>query len=419
MIEIKGKYANAKVFTDLLEDESYSQILNILNQPFSRGEKIRVMPDVHVGKSGPIGFTSTVNNGKICPNLISVDIGCGVLGTNMGSNPIDFQELDNVIRDKVPSGMNVNAEYSLSRIEGVFATLGEKRFSWIEYKGEVDKLIKLTGQRGARVWGSLGTLGGGNHFISINQGNDKENWLVVHTGSRNFGLKIAEHFQRLAAKSMKSASSQEYKDKFEYIKQTTERTQIGFALEQLKQEYSIPTGIKGLEYLEEGALKDYLHAVDIAQIYSQINRRMIVLAITDALDRRGKYSVESIHNYYDVEDSTIRKGAIAAKAGQEVLIPLNMKDGVILGIGLGNEDWNCSAPHGAGRKMSRSKAKETLSLEEFQETMEGVWSSCVGKDILDEAPAAYKNAEDIIKYLKPSVQVIDVMKEIYNFKASY
>ena len=358
MIELQGKYNKAKVFTDIIETEAMSQIINLLNQPFSKDAQIRIMPDVHAGKGCTIGFSANLVDIAI-PNLVGVDIGCGVLVANIGDIDIDFEKLDNFIRNNIPHGFGINQE------EANFPLLNQLRM----YK----QLNNVS-----RIKQSLGSLGGGNHFIEIAKG-DNNKYLLIHSGSRNLGKQVCEYYQNLAVETCTES-------------------------------------VKGLEYLTGQNRLDYLHDMQITQQYATQNRVMMAIKILDFLGIPDYDIFQSIHNYID-ENNMIRKGAISAKKDELMVIPLNMKDGSLICKGLGNKDWNETAPHGAGRIMSRSKAKKEISLEDFQEIMEGIYSTSVSKNTIDEAPFAYKDKQIIIDAIGETAEIIEHIEPIYNFKA--
>lgn len=423
MFNLNGKYGSATIFTDDIEQVAMSQIINLLNQPMAEGANVRIMPDVHAGAGCVIGYTAKMTD-KIVPNLIGVDIGCGVASWHLGSQHKigqSFDKLDRIIKTYVPSGRNVHSgKPKWDRIESVYKSL-DTRISFSDFQDEVARISKLTSQDEARVWQSLGTLGGGNHFIEVDLDSNNDLWLTIHSGSRNFGLKIAKHHQTVAENSLFSMSKEEYDSKVEEIKKTKKGKGIEVAINALRREASQKGKATGLEYLEGLEADAYYRDMNIAQLYAQLNRRLMAYEV---LTRRYKLDyfepVESVHNYINFKDGIVRKGSISAHFGEKVIIPLNMADGVILGTGKGNEDWNYSAPHGAGRKMSRSKAKQSIRLEDFQKIMKSknIWTSTADKSTLDEAPQAYKRAEDIIALLEDTVDIEVHMEPVYNFKAA-
>ncbi len=365
MFEIVGKYGTCKIFTDAVEETAVSQIYAFMSSPIVENSKVRFMPDIHAGSGCVIGTTFTLT-GKTCPSVVGVDIGCSVLAINFGKENINFSELDKFIRDNIPSGHKINNDET---------AVNNKDF--IHF---VKKVCERTEQEYNYVMRSIGSLGGGNHFIEVNTDENGEKWLCIHTGSRNFGLKIANWHQKKANK--------------------------------------IHGGnMGGLAYLEGDDALDYFEDMFIAQQFSAYNRNEIANRTLEEFNLVENERVESVHNYIDFKDNIVRKGAISAHKGEMVIIPLNMRDGSIIGVGKGNDDWNNSAPHGAGRLMSRKKAKEEISLEDFEKSMDGIWTSCVSRGTLDEAPMAYKNADHIIKYLEPTVEIKHMLKPLYNFKA--
>ena len=401
MFEIKGKINTALCYATVVEDEAIEQIRRMCDYAFTEGSKIRIMPDVHAGKGCTIGTTMTVT-GKAVPNVVGVDIGCGMYTVNLGKTDIDLEKFDEAAH-YIPSGMNV--------WEG-----RQEQFDLTELR--CFRELKDT----KRLERSLGTLGGGNHFIEIDKAADGTNYLVIHSGSRNLGKQVAEYYQRLAINL--SRGYEDYIVKRDEIirtyKEQGRRSEIQEALKQLRwQVYEGETPIpEDLCYLYGTYLEDYLYDVVICQRFARRNREKMAEVILDRTGIAAGEAFHTIHNYIDTDEMILRMGAIAAHKGEKVLIPINMRDGSVLAIGKGNPDWNYSAPHGAGRIMSRTKAKNSLSMEEYKEAMKGVYTTSVNEQTLDEAPMAYKSLEDIIDVIRESVDVIDVMKPIYNFKAS-
>ena len=398
-LEIKGKVNTAICYAKIVEDEAIDQIQRMCDYELTEGSKVRIMPDVHAGKGCTIGTTMTIVD-KAVPNIVGVDIGCGMLTINIGKEDIDFAKLDEAAH-YIPSGMNV----------------------WEGRKEHFDlealrcyRELKDT----KRLERSLGTLGGGNHFIEVDEATDGTKYLIIHTGSRNLGKQVAEIYQRLAI-DLHAGKEEYFRKRDEIIrtyKEQGRRKEIQAALKDIawdKKESSIPDD---LCYLYGAYFEDYLYDVEICQQFARRNREMIAQILLERAGLNGTEVFHTIHNYIDTNEMILRKGAIAAHAGEKVLIPINMRDGSVLAVGKGNPEWNFSAPHGAGRIMSRTKAKESLSLDEYKKTMSGVYTTSVNEATLDEAPMAYKRLEDIIDVIKESVDVIDVMKPIYNFKAS-
>ena len=394
-----------KIFTENIEQEAINQIHTLMKQPAFSSCKVRIMPDVHAGAGCVIGFTADLGD-KVIPNIVGVDIGCGMLTSCIGKYDIDFAVLDRVIREKIPSGRNVREESIVD-----FERLRELR-CYKELKS-VERIEK-----------SIGTLGGGNHFIEVDIDDDGNKYLIIHTGSRNLGKQVAEYYQNLAIETMsgKDKLVKMQENLIKEYKASGRSGEIQNAIERLHKEFNpnpdrIP---KELCYLTGKNREDYLHDMQICQEFADVNRREIERTILDCLGVKGFYAFrfETIHNYIEHGTGMVRKGAISAKNGELVLIPINMRDGCIIGRGKGNQDWNMSAPHGAGRIMSRSKAKENISLEEFKKSMDGIYTTSVNEQTIDESPMAYKNRDEIIENIKDTVDVVKIIKPIYNFKAS-
>jgi len=399
MLEIKGKINTAVCYAKVIEDEAIEQIRRMCDYEFTRDSKVRIMPDVHAGKGCTIGTTMTVVD-KAVPNIVGVDIGCGMYTVNLGKGSIDLEKLDDAAHF-VPSGMNV----------------------W-EGRQERFDLTALRCYRSLRdtkrLERSLGTLGGGNHFIEVDRAQDGTNYLVIHSGSRNLGKQVAEIYQNLAIDlNMGKETYFEERDAIirEY-KAAGRRKEIQAALDKISWKKREATMPEDLCFLYGTYLADYLADVEICQQFAKRNREKIAEVLLERTGMTGTDAFHTIHNYIDTDEMILRKGAIAAHEGEKVLIPINMRDGSVMAVGKGNPEWNYSAPHGAGRIMSRKKAKENLSLEEYKHEMEGIYTTSVNEATLDEAPMAYKSLEDIIDVIKESVTVIDVMKPIYNFKAN-
>ena len=399
MLEIKGKVNTAICYANVIEEEAIEQIRRMCDYEFTAGSRIRIMPDVHAGAGCTIGTTMTVVD-KAVPNIVGVAIGCGMYTVNLGKSTLDFEKLDEAAH-YIPSGMNV--------WEG-----RQERFDLQELR--CYRSLRDT----KRLERSLGTLGGGNHFIEVDEAADGTKYLVIHSGSRNLGKQVAELYQRLAIDLNKGKETY-FKQRDEIIRTLKEqgrRKEIQAALEQIYWDKKESTMPEDLCFLYGEYLADYLYDVEICQRFARRNREKMAEILLERTGITGGEAFHTIHNYIDTEEMILRKGAIAAHAGEKVLIPINMRDGSVLAIGKGNEEWNYSAPHGAGRIMSRRTAKEQLSLAEYRETMKGVYTTSVNESTLDEAPMAYKSLEDIIDVIRDSVDIIDVMKPIYNFKAS-
>jgi tRNA-splicing ligase RtcB len=401
MLEIKGKVNTAICYARVIEDEAINQIRRMCDYDMTAGSKIRIMPDVHAGKGCTIGTTMTIVD-KAVPNVVGVDIGCGMYTVNLGKIDINFEKMDEACHF-IPSGRNV--------WEG-----RQERFDLTELR--CYRELKDS----KRLGRSLGTLGGGNHFIEIDEAQNGTKYLIIHSGSRNLGKQVAEIYQKLAVNLDRGYGA--YFEKRDEIirtyKEQGRRSEIQSALKELHfQAYDCnPSMPDDLCYLSGKYLDDYLFDVEICQRFARRSREKMAEIILEKTGMTGTESFHTIHNYIDTEEMILRKGAIAAHKDEKVLIPINMRDGSVLAVGKGNSEWNYSAPHGAGRIMSRTKAKEALSLEEYRNEMAGVYTTSVNENTLDEAPMAYKSLDDIIDVIRESVDVIDVMKPIYNFKAS-
>ncbi len=380
--EVKGRYATAKVFSFEKEKNAVNQITNICNNAAYKKSKIRIMPDYHKGKGSVIGFTSTLED-RIIPNAVGVDINCGMYTVELGNFNIDFNKLDNFIKHNIPHGFKKNKKIS-NKIDQEL----KENIKTISQKMNLDYRKQLRG---------VGSLGGGNHFIEINESKNNEKYLVIHTGSRNFGLQVCNYHQNKAINYCKNKLKEINDEKIN--------------------EYNLN---KNQSFLEGELAKNYYTDMKVAQKYANENRRLIAERILEffGLNIKDLRSFQTRHNYIDFKDKIIRKGAISAHKGEMVLIPLNMRDGSILARGKGNEDWNFSAPHGAGRIMSRTQAKKEISLENYKNSMKNVFSTSVSKKTLDEAPFAYKNSKEILNSISETVEIIEVLKPVYNFKAS-
>jgi RNA-splicing ligase RtcB len=412
-MELQGKYGKAIVYTGIIEQEAISQIIQILNQPMMEGVKVRIMPDVHAGAGIVIGYTATLNDYTV-PNFIGVDIGCGLTALPLGKIDIAFPDLDNYIRKNIPHGFSVNQDYD--RGEAYCAFLHLSRIPYDDFETTVQETARRVGGEN-RVFTAIGSLGGGNHFLSVNRDSEGKQYFVVHSGSRNFGKCIAEYHQKLAKDAL---SPEEMKKAIAEIKAKTPPRDIGKAIREFRN--GLPKKVKDLEYLKGEQAEAYFKDMKTAQLYAQLNRRVILRHIAQFFQMAyfEQSLIESVHNYINFEDNTIRKGAISAHKGETCLIPLSMADGILLCEGKGNPDWNESAPHGAGRLMSREKAKAVIPVEDYKRRMDeaGVWTSCVGPETLDEAPQAYKDPSTITESIGETVTIVDWWREVYNFKAS-
>lgn len=397
--------SDLKIFTDNIEQEALKQIHTLIEQPAFADCKIRIMPDVHAGAGCVIGFTADLGD-KVIPFIVGVDIGCGMLTVELGKIDIDYAKLDEAIRKYVPNGRDVHEaedDFSENIINQLYCKDELRNIDWLKRSG--------------------GTLGGGNHFIEIDIDEEENKYLIIHTGSRNLGKQVAEIYQQMAIDDMSGMNSLEEESKrlIEDYKRTGRHKDIQRGLAELKRkvkpELSVP---KELSYLTGEHRELYLHDMKLCQEFAQANRFMIVEEISDGMgwQKLKANCFETIHNYIDHESNIVRKGAISAEDGELLLIPLNMRDGCIIGKGKGNPDWNMSAPHGAGRIMSRSKAKESIKLEDFEKSMEGIYTTSVDRSTIDESPMAYKPMDEILENIKDTVEVVKIIKPVYNFKAS-
>ena len=365
MIEFAGKYNTAKVFANTVEQTAISQIINLLNQPFVDGADIRIMSDVHAGAGCVIGFTANLRD-MVIPNLIGVDIGCGMLVTDITDLNVDIEELDKYIHANIPAGFNIH---------------GQPQTDYREFEGMLcyKELYKYE-----RFALGIGTLGGGNHFIEVDRSDQSgKTYLVIHTGSRNMGKQVADYYQKIA-------------------------------IELHGSDYP-----KDLCFLTGDKMQDYLHDMKICQEYAIENRKQIANSILSSVGTKlnGQDNFTTVHNYVNFDDGIMRKGAVSARTQERLIIPMNMRDGSLVCVGKGNADWNFSAPHGAGRIMSRGQAKRTISMEEYQNSMDGIFTTCVSQGTIDESPMAYKPMEEIISNIGDTVEIVDTIKPVYNFKA--
>lgn len=392
---------NLKIFTKNIEEQAINQINELLNQEVFKNSKVRIMPDVHAGKGCVIGFTGNLGE-KVIPNIVGVDIGCGMLCVELGNIDLDLERLDKIIRQYVPSGRNIHEFVKIPFFIGNLKCYKElKEIDWLN--------------------NSLGTLGGGNHFIEVDEDEDNNKYLIIHTGSRNLGKQVAEIYQEKAIKycSYEKEMKEEKQKIIKEYKVLGKEKDIQNKLIEISKKYAGKTKLpKDLCYLEGKLREDYLHDMKICQEFAVENRKEIAFIIMSKMNLDYIDCFETIHNYISFEDNIVRKGAISAKTGEMVLIPMNMRDGCIIGIGKGNDDWNCSAPHGAGRIMSRMQAKETFNLDEYKESMKNIYTTSVNENTIDEAPFVYKPMQEIIDNIGDTVDIIKIIKPIYNFKAN-
>ncbi|MDF2947231.1 MAG: hypothetical protein K0S51_1910 [Bacillales bacterium] len=394
MLELRGKYNSAKVFTDNIEETATSQIIELCSHEFASGSKIRIMPDTHAGAGCTIGTTMTIKD-KVVPNLVGVDIGCGMETIKISNKNIDFNKLDEVIRKYIPSGFNIRDE-------------AHKYSKNIPYENLRATRLDLN-----RASKSIGTLGGGNHFIEMNEDNNGTVYLVIHSGSRNLGKQVAEEYQKIAVREL---SNKDYlvKEVIDKLKAEGRQKEIQSEVANIK----VPKFNPQLAYLQGTSFDNYINDMKIVQQFAVLNRKAMIDEIVNHMKFDIIEQFTTIHNYIDTNNMILRKGAISAQKGEKVIIPINMRDGSIIAVGKGNEDWNFSAPHGAGRLMSRSKAKDIVSIEEFRDTMKNVWTTSVTQSTLDESPFAYKPIQEIVDNVEDTVEILEIIKPLYNFKSN-
>lgn len=398
MLELKGKYNTAKVFTDVVDEASISQIIELCNQEFAQGSRIRLMPDVHAGSGCTVGTTMTIGD-KVVPNLVGVDIGCGMETVLIQEEHIELQKLDKLIYQKIPSGFSTREKVH-RYMRGI----------------DLRELYCYKRINALRAEKSLGTLGGGNHFIEVDRDDDGRYYLVVHSGSRHLGLEVANYYQNEGYRQCNGSSPTDEAAMVASLKAEGREKDIQKSLKALKntKRTSIP---KALCYVSDELFEQYIHDMHIIQEFARLNRKAMVDEILKGMGLHAEDSFTTIHNYIDMDAMILRKGAVSAKTGEQLLIPMNMRDGSLICVGKGNEDWNFSAPHGAGRLMSRTQAKECFTLSAYQKEMEGIYTTSVGKSTLDECPMAYKSKEDIMGNIGDTVEIQKIIRPVYNFKA--
>lgn len=410
MFELSGKYNTCKIFTDNCDNETISQLTDLLNQESVKGSKIRIMPDTHAGKGCVIGTTMTLQD-KVIPNLVGVDIGCGMLAIKLKEKEIDLKLLDEVINEYIPAGFEIH-ESPVSR------SFADKIIAPVD----VDKAFK-----------SLSSLGGGNHFLEIDRDSRGNLWLVVHTGSRHLGIEVCEYYQNRAYEKLQESTKggslkQLINSTISELKTAHREKEISKQIEKIKADYERENNTKvprELAYLTGQDFDDYIHDMQLTQQHAAINRKCIADTIIAKMDLHSvnkdccydENCFDTIHNYIDCDNMILRKGSVSAELGEWLIIPMNMRDGSLICIGKGNPDWNYSAPHGAGRIMSRSQAKDRVNLDDFEESMKGIYSTSVCESTIDESPFVYKPMQEIIDNIKDTVEIIDIIKPIYNFKA--
>lgn len=410
---IEGTYNKASVFASIVETEALKQIEEICNQPFTEGSHIAVMPDVHSGKGCTIGLTMTLGN-KICPNLVGVDIGCGMMVVELGNIEIDFKKLDDVIRTYIPSGIDCR---NLENIEELSKNLEYK--SLIDTVSDILDNVKTPINKNYELY-RIASLGSGNHFIEVDADSEGNKYLIIHSGSRHLGVSICQHYMEVANENRKGSlkeKEQKIKDMINLYKATGRQKEIQSEIKHINDTFVISEP-SDIAYIEGKDYEDYLHDMEKAQKYADINRELMALLICNEMGWKRQNTWTTRHNYIDLERNILRKGAISLEKDSIELIPGSMKFGSLIVKGKGNKEANFSGPHGFGRLMSRSKAKETLKIEDFKNTMDGIYTTCISTSTIDEAPMAYKPAESIIPNIESMCEIISHIYPIYNFKSS-
>ena len=398
MLELKGKYSSAKVFTDIVDDTAISQIITLCNQKISFGQRIRIMPDVHAGSGCTVGTSMTVS-GKVIPSMVGVDIGCGMETVRIKEKHIELQKLDKLIYDKIPSGFAVR----------------EKTHRYID-KTSLELLHCFEHINISRAEKSLGTLGGGNHFIEADKSADGSYYIVVHSGSRHLGVEVAKYYQNEAYRRLNSVPESEIRMLINDLKAKGQQKNIQKELKKLENIKRTPVR-KDLAYAEGDLFESYIHDMKIIQHFALVNRQAMIDEIVKGMKFHVTEQFSTVHNYIDTENMILRKGAVSARNGEKLIIPINMRDGSLICTGKGNPDWNYSAPHGAGRLYSRSGAKQMFTVSQFKKEMTGIYTTSINQQTLDECPMAYKRLEDIAENISETVEINEIIKPVYNFKA--
>lgn len=398
MIELNGKYSKAKVFTDIIDEESISQIISLCNQEFAANQNIRIMPDVHAGAGCTVGTSMTVTD-KVVPAMVGVDIGCGMETIKIKEKHIELQKLDKLIYNKIPGGFEIR----------------EKPHRYIE-KTSLETLYCFDHINFLRAEKSLGTLGGGNHFIEADKSEDGSFYIVVHSGSRHLGVEVAKYYQNEAFKRLNKVPQNEVNSLIEKLKANGMERNIQKELKKLEGIKRTPVQ-KNYAYAEGDLFEQYIHDMKIVQHFALVNRQAIIDEIVNGMKFHVTEQFSTIHNYIDTENMILRKGAVSAQLNEKLIIPINMRDGSLICRGKGNPDWNFSAPHGAGRLFSRSMAKQTFTVSQFKKEMQGIYTTSVNQQTLDECPMAYKKIEDIADNISDTAEITEIIRPVYNFKA--
>lgn len=398
MIEVKGKYNQSKIFTDVVDSASIAQVQELCDQEFTAGSRIRLMPDIHAGAGCTIGTTMTITD-KVVPNLVGVDIGCGMETIRVRESHIELQKLDKLIYERIPSGFSIRDKAH-------------------NYLNDID-LSKLCCVRHVdlmRAEKSIGTLGGGNHFIEVDKDGEDNLYIVIHSGSRHLGVEVAKYYQEEGFKKLSLTNDELIEALIDRLKTEGRQKEIQKELKRIKNENQ--TGIpKALAYVSGELFHQYIRDMKIVQYFAMLNRQAMMDEIIKGMKLHVEEQFTTIHNYIDTEHMILRKGAVSAQAGEQLLIPINMRDGSLICVGKGNEDWNYSAPHGAGRLMSRAQAKQSFTVSEFKKQMAEIYTTSVNNSTLDECPMAYKDMRDILDNIGPTAEVLKIIRPIYNFKA--
>lgn len=398
MIEVNGKFNSAKIYTDVVDEASISQVIELCNQEFTSGSRIRLMPDIHAGAGCTIGTTMTIAD-KVVPNLVGVDIGCGMETIKVRETHIELQRLDRLIYERIPSGFNIRNKY-------------HKYAEQIDLSGlccaeHVDLL---------RAKKSIGTLGGGNHFIEVDRDDEGQLYVVVHSGSRHLGKEVATYYQEEGYKALNHTDNDSIQKLIADLKASGRQKNIQKEIKRLKrlEQTNIP---RALAYVSGKLFEQYIHDMKLVQRFAELNRQAMIDEIVKGMKLHVEEQFTTIHNYIDTDTMILRKGAVSAKVGERLLIPINMRDGSLICVGKGNKEWNYSAPHGAGRLMSRAQAKQSFTVSEFKKQMAEIYTTSVSSATLDECPMAYKDMASIVDNIGPTAEIVKVIKPIYNFKA--
>ena len=398
MLEVSAQYNTAKIFTDVVDQASIAQVITLCSQEFVQGSRIRLMPDVHAGAGCTVGTTMTITD-KVVPNLVGVDIGCGMETARLREDRLELQKLDKLIQERIPSGFAV-------------------RSAAHRYAGQIDleELCCFQHVQMLRAEKSIGTLGGGNHFIEVDRDEEGQLYVVIHSGSRRLGLEVAKYYQEEGYKALNQTDQASLDRLAAEMRAAGRQKEIQKELKRRKSQKltRIP---RPLAYVAGALFDQYIHDMKLVQRFAQLNRQAMLDEIVKGMKLHVEEQFTTIHNYIDTDAMILRKGAVSAKAGERLLIPINMRDGSLLCVGKGNEDWNCSAPHGAGRLMSRAEAKQSFTVSAFKKEMDGIYTTSVGAATLDECPMAYKPMEAIVDNIAPTAQIEQIIRPVYNFKA--